>query len=426
MLWRISFLYLFLSSFVCADDNSVMFDRNFSPYSGAENFIAMQKGLEKVEDRFFSHQPISDGDIKNPLPPLPMAQQWGQWWRNLIFWAPISLSMSVTQHEVFGHGYRIRDLGPKYATVEGYKMYVIGGSTRFEPTQRLTPSQMITMDIAGLEADSVFSNRMRSKWLKNGAIDPRQITLYLTSTTTSLMYSMTVNHTSRSRSEKGNDISNYLFYLNALYPDGHVSYRSLRNLSWLNLVDPFIFLSFYSLSMYERYGTSPSLPMFQFGKYMYLPVVRTALTPFGLQGVLENYFLTDTHQFTAYLKWGKNGPNSYFGTGIERQKLAVFPWVTAGARLDFWYQPNVLFSQGALSAVELMELSKNTPVPKLYPDEVLNEKEFGFLASVIGTLGKESWPTRPYFELGYKTKGYLPGEALRAAPIMRLGLSGNF
>ena len=72
-----------------------------------------------------------------------------------------------------------------------------------------------------------------------------------------------------------------------------------------------------------------------------------------------------------------------------------------------------------------MELTGKSHVP-LYSKEVLNEKQFGVLASVIGTIGKESWAAWPYYELGYKTAGYLPGEALRQAPIIRLGLSGTF
>jgi hypothetical protein len=39
-------------------------------------------------------------------------------------------------------------------------------------------------------------------------------------------------------------------------------------------------------------------------------------------------------------------------------------------------------------------------------------------------MGK--WPITLNLELGYKTSGYLPGEALRQSPIARGGFSGQF
>ena len=154
--------------------------------------------------------------------------------------------------------------------------------------------------------------------------------------------------------------------------------------------------------------------------------MRAALTPFGLQGVLENYFFSNENPTYVYLKWGKNGPNTYYSAGIENQQVFAWPSATLGFRLDLWHQPKVLFKNGAMSATEMMELPKNGLMPRLYPTETLNEKQFGALASVIGTLGNEEWPTRFFYELGYKTKGYLAGESLRQAPVVRIGMSGNF
>jgi len=426
---RFVFAFFLFVSFVFSDYISPVFDRNFSSYAGAENFISLQRGMEKAEDTLFPTEPIFMDDFKQQTQDFFASfikNTWGRRLRILAVWLPAALSMSVTQHEVFGHGYRIRDLGSKYATVKGYRMYVVAGATRYEATPNLTSSQMLTIGIAGLEADSILANRIRSRWMRNGRMDSRLATLYAISATSLIGYSLSVHKTPTSMPTNGNDISGYLFLLNSTYPNGHVNYKSLRNFSLLGLLDPFLLYSLYCGSDYAIYGTSIPIPMLEIGSVKYLPVARATLTPFGLQGILENYLLSGTSQTCAHLRWGQNGPNSYYGLGVENQKVYECAFATLGLRLDIWHQPKVLFKNGALSAVELMELPKNTPVPQLYPDKVLNEKEFGVLASVIGTIGKASWPTRPYYELGYKTKGYIPGEALRQAPIIRLGLAGNF
>jgi hypothetical protein len=130
-----------------------------------------------------------------------------------------------------------------------------------------------------------------------------------------------------------------------------------------------------------------------------------------------------------YLKWGKNGANTYYGLGIENAR--VFNWKTGslGFRADLWRQPSVLFQQGTLSALQVEDLPAGTPIsqiPELYPTSLLRKQFMGGAFSIIGTFGRVKWPARLYLELGYKSEGYLPGEALRASPIARGGLSGQF
>ena len=420
------FLLLFATC-MAAEEVSPLIDRNFSPLSGAANILWLQRGMEKIEDSLFlPQQSIGLEGLKDfSLPPCSLEEGLNRQLRNFLFWIPASLSLSVTQHEIFGHGYRIRDLGSKYATVEGYKMYMVAGATSFNVTSNLTASQMLSIGIAGLEADAILGCRIRMQWMRTGHLDPRLASLYSISSKTLIGYSLSIDETATSMPTDGNDIAGYLFFLNMLYPDGHVSYRSLRNFSLINLLDPFFIFSWGSGFSYEKSGTATSIPTIKIGEVQYLPALRGVLTPFGLQGIWENFFLKGGSPACAYLKWGKNGPNVYWGFGIESPQVFKWSIATLGFRFDFWHQPHVLFKKGAISIEEIMELTGKSHVP-LYSKEVLNEKQFGVLASVIGTIGKESWAAWPYYELGYKTAGYLPGEALRQAPIIRLGLSGTF
>ncbi|MBS0625636.1 MAG: hypothetical protein JSS32_06265 [Verrucomicrobia bacterium] len=403
-------------------------DINFTPYAGAENILFLQSGLGKLENLAYPTPKITLEDIKNPeqCPHLSSRNRWIRQGQAILIWAPVNVSCVVTQHEVFGHGYRIRDLGSKYAKVGGYRMYVIGGATKILSTNQLTPSQNLTVRIAGVEADAILANKVRLNWLRDNLVNPREGFLYFYSALSLVNYSFTVNKNPKSAPKTGNDISNFLFLLNTIYPDSKVGYTKVRNLSLLSLLDPFVYYSILAQWAYIGLASTIQVPMFQIRSVKYLPSARLALTPFGLQGFFENFFVVNSIPTYLYLKWGKNGANTYFGFGLENQKIIIWKSGSLGLRADFWHEPHVLFQQASLSYNELYSLPENAYIPPLYPNSVLTEKLTGGAVTVIGAYNWKKTPLKLFTELGYKTAGYLPGEALRAAPIVRGGLSGFF
>ncbi|MDP1608102.1 MAG: hypothetical protein Q8L98_02170 [Chlamydiales bacterium] len=423
--------YLFITTFLgCSlfGYNNPCVDIHFSPYSGAENFLFLEKSLEQIDDLLFS---ISDTRLESlrhflNLSEIPSEEQWLRKAKLLLFWAPFNFSCAVTQHEVFGHGYRVRDLGDKYAQVTGYGMYVVAGFTKMTLSNELTTSQMLTIDIAGLEADSILTNRLRMKWLNSGEMDGREFSLYALSSLTFTNYTWLVHNNPTSAADSWNDISSFLFYLHKTYPDTNLGYINLRNLALLNLLDPFLFSVLLSNFLYTTYGFVGPVPMFQIGPIEYLPSFRLALTPFGLQGYLENFFLINKIPTYFYVKWGKNGQNIYYGAGLENRKLIQWKSGALGLRFDIWHQPRVLFEQGLFSVLELQEMEAPVITPPLYPDSVLYEKITGAACSVISSYEPSRLPLKLFMQLGYKTDGYLPGEALRSAPLARGGISGRF
>lgn len=408
-------------SYICVDIH-------FTSFAGAENLLSLQEGMEKIDNFFYPLPTITANDIANQIncPHLSRSQQWLRKSKSILVWLPFNASCAVTQHEVFGHGYRVRDLGSEYAKVTGYKMYVVGGVTDIDFTPQLTSSQMVTIDIAGVEADAVLANKMRLKWLSSGRIEGRQSTLYLFSSLTLLGYTFSVKENPQEASKEGNDISNFLFFLNSTYQDSYLSYTKTRNLSLMGLLDPFLYYAILSQWIYDAYCVPIWIPMLRLGPVQYLPSARLALTPFGLQGYLENFFLINSVPTYLYFKWGQNGPNQYWGVGVESPK--VFRWKTGslGFRMDVWHQPHVLFEPGTLSAQELYDLPAGTAIPPLYPTSVLNAESFGTAFSFMGAQNLGKWPISLFAEAGYKTAGYLPGEALRKSPIARGGFSGQF
>lgn len=403
-------------------------DINFTPYAGAENLFFLHTGLEKINDLIDPLPVVTIKDILNPTqcPSLSVKDHWLRKAKSIFLWIPANCACLVTQHEIFGHGYRIRDLGTEYAKVTGYKMYVFGGETSFKITNQLTTTQRISMAIAGIEADVILANKIRLKWLNNGQANGTESMLYFMSSLTLTGYAFSVSSNPKSVPQNENDISNFLFYLNNTYQESYLGYEKVRNVSLLNFIDPFIYYSIISQWMYDAYCLPIKIPMFNIGSIKYLPSARVALTPFGLQGYLENFFLINSIPTYLYLKWGKNGPNNYWGVGVENQKVFNWKQGSLGFRMDLWQQPHVLFEQGALSVLEIMNLPKESKIPPLYPTSVLNAKSLGIAFSLIGAYGFAKWPVRLFSELGYKSDGYLPGEALRKSPIARGGVSGQF
>lgn len=189
----------------------------------------------------------------------------------------------------------------------------------------------------------------------------------------------------------------------------------------------FLYYSILSAWIYHAFSIAEvKIPMIPIGNVKYLPSFRMALTPFGMQGYFENFFVVNSIPTYVYFKWGQNGPNQYWGLGVENQKIFNWKRVSLGCRFDLWNQPNVLFETGAMSVQEITDLPKGAAIPPLYPTSVLNAKSLGAAFSIMTNVALFKAPIQLYTELGYKTAGYLPGEALRNSPIARGGISGQF
>jgi len=422
---KLVFSFLCFSYIACAETHSSWVDLNLSPYVGGENLLMIQKGIERMEDYAFA----SKDNLSLKLPDLnsPPPGYWERYFAQWLIWLPVNCSCCVTQHEIFGHGYRVRDLGDEYATVLGYKMYVLAGATNFEFTSKLTSSQYLSIVVAGIEANDVMTQQMRLKWLNNGFLDPRQFGLYVANALSLTQYTLVEDPPEQNPATSGNDVVSFLHYLKTTYPDTSLDQTKVRNITLVNLLDPFIYFSLASSYQYVQTGRPMKIPMFQIGPVRYLPSARVSMTPFGLEGFSEHFFLVnDSAPTYVYMKWGKNGANTYSGIGARNEALFRNQIGSLGFRMDFWHEPEVLFEQGLLSAEEIMQLPRGAEIPQLYPDAVLRKKKFGGAISLIGAYGKESWPARVLLELGYKSAGYLPGEALRASPIVRGGFSAAF
>lgn len=406
---RLLFLTLMLGPVFGDVYYNAIVDQYFSPYMGAEDLISAHRGLEYTQDWIYTP------------PETPRRGFWigMERFSELFFiWDPINYLASVTQHEVFGHGYRIRTLHHEGAHVTKYRIDAPfpygwgGGATHYKyHPHNITSFEDLAVASGGVEATSILANRLKLKWLQRGAIDARESALYTTSEQDISNY---IWITERHDLEDEGDIAYYVHHINRTYPKGHLSVSSLKKQALVNLLDPFTYYAIYAWWHYIISGKKTSIPMIGIGSYRYLPGMRLGLTPFGPEYYLDNFLVKDNKPIYFYLRGGHFADQTYVGFGIEHAylwNLESLPW---GLRLDAWYQPHIAFRDLHYSIAKLHEQGHFTTQP--------HKPHLGLALTAIGH--KKLWSQGAlYFEIGGKTIGFLQGYPLKPSLIARGGLT---
>ncbi len=398
---------LFATGILFADsDYNIIADRYFSPYAGADDLIMSHK---LVENSYLER--LTQTYESNPA-------RWAQLSRTaelMCFWDPLNYFTTLIQHEVFGHGYRVRSLGSQDANVTKYKFHIPppygpgGGATHYKySTDRTTVFEHLAITTGGVEATAICANRLRMQWLKKGSINPNQSSLYLNAEHDLTLYTI------YSSDNEGDDMHSYRDFLNHTYQGSKLTSKSLRTQALINLLDPFTYYSFYSWYNYVSKGKQGPLPMIPLGSYQYLPGARLGLTPFGPEYYMENFLLKDEKPIYFYLRGGKHAGMNYTGLGIENPHQWQLGSFQLGYRADLWLQPKIDMQdlRYAYSQLDKREnLHANT-----------SDSRFGVSISLIAQ--KKLWSDGMLFvQLGAKTPGYVPGEGLDSSLIFRVGIT---
>lgn len=406
------FLLMVFSHTLFSANYNYFLDDNASPYMGAEDMLFIQKSMMDTEDAI----------IKKSTTPH-FYHILGRLAENVFFWSPMSDIMVTIQHEVFGHGYRIRDLKSTGIRVTDYGVgfpppYGYGGGyTAYRNTESITPQEAISIAAAGTEATAIMANRVKLKMIKDQKMDFRQAGLYSRAQHDLTLYAFSlISDSDEDASFEGHDIADYIFYINTAYPWAHLDKSRMAQYATVNLLDPFTYYSFVCFWLYVFRGINVDVPMIPIKGVKYLPGFRMGLTPFGPEVFFENYLLAKSNTIYFYLKGGNHASNEYYGMGIEWDE--VFQWKkwAFGFTFDAWFQPEMLSTgptlEYLLDAEEDIELVKED-----------YQKIFGVSGSMIGRYQVIGERVSLFLQLGGKSKGFLPGESLRAAPIVRMGLS---
>lgn len=386
-------------------------DISMSPYAGGEVLLFGQRALERTFGWAMGSNPV-----------VYSSRNGARMWRlceEFLLWLPANYFEVVLQHEVYGHGYRLRDLNRvDQAEVLGYDFGIPipygsgGGATFFEISENYTTTEGSMTASAGVESTAILANLTKWKWIEANRIDPRQVFLYLFSQYDLPLY---VGSIDGAEEIDGHDMKIYAEMVNYTYPEKLLDSSLLKALSWINLADPFTYYAIYALFHYISSGEQAPIPMI--GR-CYLPGLRLGLTPFGPEIFLENYFRYKMPLY-GYIKAGQHSENSYYGLGFYGTDLWNYTIFHLGLRADVWYQPQLLLDPGSIPFSEINFKETPNPLFPLYPFSQQKQMKWGGAFSLIGKI-KQSSLLGYEIELGGKSEGFLPGYSLRSSLTLRV------
>ena len=409
------------------DSYQFIYDRNFTPYAGGENLLTLHRGIEKLEE----NSPLKEK--KGFLPGFSRAAE-------LIFgWMPLNYMTMVVQHEIFGHGYRIRDLGRGMVTVTKYTFNIPppfgpgGAATHFNFKKAPSLNQLLALTAGGVEATGILAHQLRMHWMKTETLPAQEALLYTFSQGDLSGYIKSLKPSFKIFDEaNGHDIKNYLNLLHLCYPKGNLSARELKQMTKIGYFDPFTYFAAFSWLRYIISGYETSIPSFKFSSVSYLPSARLTLTPFGPQYTLDNYIKYNDVPTYAYVKRGRFAGNTFWGVGVSNESLFSYQAHAFGARLDLWQQPKIL-NWREWEKAYVGYLHKQDP--DLFSEEELRHSpsskplrtlHYGAAGALIYNYALLPERLTMHVELGYKSAGYLAGESLKQGLLAKLALNARF
>ncbi|MFA5249810.1 MAG: hypothetical protein WC371_00135, partial [Parachlamydiales bacterium] len=146
----------------------------------------------------------------------------------------------------------------------------------------------------------------------------------------------------------------------------------------------------------------------------------------------ENFLLTPNQgPIYFYGRLGQHAGNKYYGLGMEARELFTCRQMAFGLIFDLFRQPRFLAFKDCRTFTEIGsedELESGSFELGLdYPEDQLKKSIWG--SRISGTFQYRPLKAKNFFlnlEAGYKTGGFVMGETLKKAPIVKGGLSGQF
>ena len=303
--------------------------------------------------------------------------------------------LRVANHEVFGHGGRLRELFDGH----GHISYELpppppygrgGGATFFEFPSTPTVEEVLAITVGGMEANYLMARAIAQDALTVGRWNYRDAIRYYYSEYDTINYIRSVHP----MEEEGHDVGDFLrVYNNVATKAGEdtISARQLRRNVLVSFANPLIAYSFYSTFIsyvWQGRATAP-VPMIHFGATRYLPMVRFHLTSFGTEFVLDNAFVRNGRFINVTVTSGQTvGARTWSIGALATRLVAVRQW-TIGGEGTVWNRPE-WGGQFAVTASRALDVR-------------------GPLAlAVVG-------------EGGFKTDGFSAGDRLHQGAFLRIG-----
>ena len=366
----------------------LLIDRDMLPGPGATVTNGLARLLADGEDLFVPLRLFTDeGKLRRGTNAAYRLLKLG------LFDDPQENWLRVANHEVFGHGGRLREL------FDGDISYELpppppygrgGGATFFEFTRTPTVEEVLAVTVGGMEANYVMARAIAQDAMTTGRWNYRDAIRYYYSEYDTIRYIRSV----QPLEEEGHDVGDFLrVYNNVATKAGEdtISPRQLRRNVLASFANPLIAYSYYStfISYVWQGRTTAPVPMIHFGATRYLPMMRFHLTSFGTEFVLDNAFVRNGRFVDITLAWGQTVGARPWSIGALATRMASVKQWTIGAEGAVWHRPEW---GGQFAVTASRALGVRGPLA----------------LAVVG-------------EGGFKTDGFAPGDRLHQGAFLRIG-----
>lgn len=368
----------------------VLIDRDMTPGAGATVVNAAGRLAAHVEDRFV---PLRLFDERGTVRRAANATY--RLTKLALFDEPQENWLRVANHEVFGHGGRLRDL---FSGHIGYELPPPppygrgGGATFFDYDRRPTVEEVLAVSAGGMEANYVLARALTQDAITEGHWHYRDARRYLYAEYDTIRYILGTSDLER----EGHDVGDFRRVYNDLATtlgEKTLTARTLRRHALVSFANPMIVYSYYSTFVSYVWGghvTAP-IPTIHFGNTRYLPMARFHLTSFGTEFVIDNAFVRNGRFMGVTIGAGQTIGARTWSIGLRSTRIASIGRWTVDGDATIWHRP------------EWGE--------QLQATVYRGVAQRGRQALAIVVQG------------GWKTDGFMPGDPLHEGAFVRVGVA---
>ena len=385
--------------------STAIVDRDLTVGAGATIATTLGEALARAADALVPHRLFDERGIARRGTNITFRLLKVAW-----FDAPQEHLLLVVNHEVFGHGARLRE---RFDGPIAYKIGVPapygrgGGSTSFIFDRTPSAHELMAVHAGGMEVDGVAAAIASHRAFSTRQMRPRDAIRYLAFELDTLSY---VLSTDDEGEEPGHDVAAFLESYNttaAAVGAATLTPRALRRQALVALANPMLAYAAYGIGRYLVTGaTNVAVPVLSIAGVRYLPMLRYRLAPYGTEWSLVNELGGRIRPTQIELRIGRAPHVTPWGIRVRQRELTTWRAWILEASLDVWRQPQL-----ALAAGESLTESPRTGL------QVRSRVERPFLP-----VWFSADRATIVVDVGVKSAGFVPGEPLRGGLVVRGGV----